>query len=155
MAITLAGMLSDAKGGPIDYQGSSVMMSYKIPINKGQDVFVEILKYNDTVEQGFEVSVDQRKGLVEVNDQKIKAPIFWTKTAPKTFSFKCFPQKITGVVNIWNVWRNIEYKDNVDAWIGHAGLYIVQDEDGSIVFHCSNGMQQVDFEDLVFRVKVM
>lgn len=147
-------MLSDAKGGPIDYQGRSVMMSYKIPINKGQDVFVEILKYNDIVEQGFEVSVDQRKGLVEVNDQKINAPIFWTKTAPKTFSFKCYPKKTTGVINIWNVWRNIEYKDNVDAWIGHAGLYIEQDEDGAIVFHCSNGIQQVDFEDLVFRVKV-
>lgn len=154
MAITLADMLSDSKGGPIDFQGRSVMMSYKIPITKGQEVFVEIIKYNDTVEQGFEVSVDQRKGFVEVNGQKIKALIFWTKTAPRTLSLKCYSQKTAGVMNIWNVWKNSEYKDNVDAWIGHAGLYIEQDEDGTIVFHCSNGMQQVDFEDLVFRIKV-
>lgn len=154
MTTTLAGILSNAKGGPIDYQGKSVMMSYRIPITREQEVFVEILKYNDKYEQGFKVSIDQSKGLVEVNNQRINAPIFWTKTAPSIFSFKCFPKKNIGVMNIWNVWNNTQYKGNVDAWIGHAGLYIEQEEDGAIAFHCSNGMQQVDFEDLVFRVRV-
>lgn len=154
MIDTLAKKLSDAKGGPIDFQDKAVVMSYKMPINKGQEVFVEILNYNTTVDQGFELSVDQRKGFIEVNGQKLKSPIFWTKTAPTTFSFKCYPKKAVGSINIWNVWRNIEHKDNVDAWIGHAGLYVEHGDDDSIIFHCSNGIQQVDFNDLVFRINV-
>ena len=144
-------MLSDAKGGPIDYQGRSIMMSCKVPIVKGQEVFIEILKHNDIVEQGFKVSIDQRKGSIEINNQKINTPIFWTKTAPKTFSFVCYPKKAIGIMNIWNVWK---YKENIDAWIGHAGLYIEYDEDGAIVLHCSDGIKEVDFENLVFKVKI-
>ncbi|GLC31553.1 hypothetical protein [Clostridium omnivorum] len=154
MTTSLVGMLAEAKGGPIDYHGKRVMMSYKIPVTTGQDVLVEILRYDNIFEQGIAISIDKRKGIVEVNSQKTNAPIFWTRTAPRTFSFKCFPSKTTGVLNIWNVWENTEYKDNIDAWIGNAGLYVDQEEDGAIVFHCSNGMQQVDFENLVFRIKL-
>ena len=155
VTITLAGMLAEAKGGPINYQGRDVMMSHKIPIINGQEILVEILKYkNDAVEQGFEVSVDQRKGVVDVNDQKIKAPVFWTETAPKIFSFKCYSKKATGVINIWNVWRNINRKDRVEAWIGNAGLYIEEDGNGTVIFYCSSGVHQVDFEDFVFSIKV-
>lgn len=153
MAITLAGILTDAKGGPVNYQGRSVMMSYKMPIIKGQEISVEILKYNnDTVEQGFELSVDQRKGEIEVNDKILKDPVFWTETAPKIFSLKCYSNNATGVINIWNVWRNIEHRDRVEAWVEHAGLYIENAEAGTIVFHCSSGVHQVDFEDFVFKV---
>ena len=155
MAITLAGMLAEAKGGPIVYQGRSVVLSYKIPINYGQEIVVEMLKYkNDTIEQGFEASVDQRKGVIDVNGQKLIAPIFWAVTAPKKFSFKCYSAKIVGIINIWNVWRHVNNKDSYDAWIGHAGLYVTEDGNGAVVFHCSSGVHQVDFEDLVFSVKV-
>jgi len=153
LAKTLAEILANAKGGPIDCQGKSVMMSYKIPVAKGQEVEIEFLQYNETYQQGFEVSIDQRKGFIEVNGQRLNAPVFWTNTAPKTFSFKCFPKKPEGLMNIWNVWQNIEYKENIDSWIGNAGLYVEQMEDGELIFHCSNGMDQVNFEDLVFKMK--
>lgn len=154
MADTLAKMLTDAKGGPIDYHGKSVMMSYRIPVKKDQEIEVELLKYDETYQQGFEVSIDQRKGFIAVNDQKLNSPVFWTNTAPKIFSFKCHTKKTEGVMNIWNVWKNIEYKDNVDAWIGNAGLYVEQMEAGTFIINCSNGMNEVDFSDLVFKVTV-
>ncbi|MDA8235191.1 MAG: hypothetical protein M0Z31_10400 [Clostridia bacterium] len=152
--MTLAQMLANAKGEPIDYEGKSVMMSYKIPVLKGQEVEVEFLDYNDTYQQGFEVSIDQRKGTVEINGQKLSAPVFWTHTAPKIFSFKCYTKKTEGFLNIWNVWQNIEYKDNVDAWIGNSGMFVEKLEDGALIFHCSNGVGEVNFDDLVFKVKV-
>lgn len=112
------------------------------------------MSFKDSSQQGIENSIDQRKGYIEVNDQKLNALVFWTKTAPKVFEFKCYPKKSEGVMNIWNVWRNVEYKDNVDSWIDNAGLYIEQLEDNVFVFHCSSGRGSVNFDDLVFKVRI-
>ena len=147
-------MLAEANGGPIDYQGRNVMMSYRIPILNGQEFQIEVLHYkNDLVEQGFEVSVDQRKGLIYTNGQKLRAPVFWMETAPITISFICYTSKANGILNIWNVWRTINRKDSIEAWIGHAGLYIEEDGKNAVVIHCSNGIHQVDFSDLVLRME--
>jgi len=154
MAVTLAGMLANAKGGPIDYEGRSVMMGYRLPVTKGQEVFIEILKSNNTDEQGFIVSVDKNKGSIEIEGEKLEYPVFWTETAPKALSFKCYPKKGTGELLIWNVWRFDKHTDRIDAWIGNAGLYVEEHKDGGFILHCSNGMNRVDFEDLVLSVKV-
>ncbi|WP_148134548.1 hypothetical protein [Candidatus Formimonas warabiya] len=154
MEKTLAQILSDKKGGPIDYNGKNVVMAKKIPVKSGQEVEIEILRFNGDSKQGFEVSIDQRKGYIEVNGQKLNSPIFWTDTAPRTFSFKCFPKKTEGIMGIWNVWKNIEYKENTDAWIGNAGLYVERIDDEKTILHCSNGIGDVNFDDLVLQIKI-
>ena len=154
MGKTLAQLLSEAKGGPIDFEGKIVGMSYKVPVTKAQEIEVEILQFNEYPQQGFEVSIDQREGYIEVNGRKLTAPTFWTSTAPRMFSFRCFPKKTEGIMNIWNVWENVEYKENIDAWVGNAGLYIEKIDDESIVLHCSNGVGDVNFEDLVLKIKI-
>ena len=154
----LASMLAEAKGGPICFEGRSVIMGYEIPISKGQEVIVEFLKCSDDelVDQGFEVSIDKRKGYIEIYDQKFNHPVFWTKTAEKTLSFICHPKKDNGGLLIWNIWRNLEWgsKAAVHAWIGNAGLYVEDDGSGTVVLHCSHGINEVDFENLVISVTV-
>lgn len=155
MEKTLAQLLSDAKGGPIDYKGKSVEMSCKIPVTKAQEIKIELLHFKENYQQGFEVSIDQRKGHIEVNGEKLTNPVFWTNTAPRTFSFRCFPKKTEGIMNVWNVWKNVEYKENIDAWVGSAGLYVERIDDESIILHCSNGIGDISFEDLVFKMKII
>jgi len=151
---TLAQLLSEEKGEPIEFKGKSVVMSYKIPITRAQEVEIEILHFNGDLKQGFEVSIDQRKGYIDVNGQKVTAPLFWNDTAPTIFSFRCFPKKTKGIMNIWNVWKNFKYKENTDAWIGNAGMYVERIDVATITFHCSNGIGDVNFEDLVFKMKL-
>jgi len=154
LAETLAKKLSEAKGEPIEFQDKKVMMSFRIPVKKGQEIQVEFIKYDETYQQGFEISIDQKKGFIEVNDQKLISPVFWVNTAPRIFSFKCLTKKDEGIINVWNVWQNIEYKDNIDAWIGNAGLYVEEIEQNTYIFYCSNGLNEVNFSDLVFKLTV-
>lgn len=129
-------------------------MSHRISVIKAQEIEIEILHYNGEFQQGFEISIDQRKGYIEVDGQKLTIPVFWTNTAPRRFSFKCFPKKTNGIMNIWNVWKNVEYKENIDAWVGNAGLYVERTDDESMIFHCSNGAGNINFEDLVFKMEI-
>lgn len=154
MLPTLAEVLTKAKGCPIIYDGKNVVMSYSISVKKEQEVEVEFIHFDEMYQQGFEVSVDQRKGLVEVNAKKYISPVFWTNTAPKNFIFKCLTKKDNGIFNIWNVWKNIDFKNNIDSWIGNAGLYVEHIEKGIYVFHCSNGINKVNFNDLIFKVTI-
>ena len=147
-------MLADAKGGPIDYNGKNVFLSYKMPVRKGQEVEIEFMEYDKNYHQGIEVSIDQRKGEVDINGQKLVSPVFWTHTAPKIFSFVCNTKKEQGTINLWNVWQNIEHEEGIDAWIGNSGLYIERLENDTLIFYCSNGINGVNFSDLVFKIKL-
>lgn len=148
----LAEILAQAEGGPINYQGKNVTLSYKIPIVKGQELEIEILRDNLKYKQGIALSVDRRKGCIEINGQELKSPIFWTSTAPKKFSFKCVSQGEKGIVNIWNIWSNLSHPEETDAWIGNAGLYVEHPSAKELVFHCSSGVGDVNFDDLIFKV---
>lgn len=57
-------------------------------------------------------------------------------------------------MNVWNVWKSDLNKENIDAWVGNAGLYIEKINDESIIFHCSNGIGNIKFEDFVFQMKI-
>jgi hypothetical protein len=111
---------------------------------------VEFIGSENDYRQGIEIYLDKSKGYIEVKDQKLNLPDFWKDTAPSTFLFKCFPERETGQLNLWNIWV---YTDNrVDAWVGNAGLIIEQKGEGVFLFRCSNGTGDIDFEDLVFRL---
>jgi len=154
MSLTIAEMLANAKGGPIDYNGKSIVMSYKIPITMSQEVELEFIRVNDKYQQGVEISIDIMEGFIEVNGQKLNSPVFWTATAPKLFTFKCNPLKKKGLLNIWNVWRSVEHNDIVDAWTGNSGIYIEHKNDNEYLFYCSCGRGDVNFNDLVFRLRI-
>jgi len=155
MTTTLSKILADAKGGPIVYQDNNVSMSIKLSVAKEQEIEFEFIKFDKRFRQGFEVSVDKKKGYIVVNEQKLVSPIFWTDTAPNKFMIKCFTLKDQGEINIWNIWQNIKYQDNIDAWIGNSGLYIIDEGNNIFTFHCSNGLGEVCFDELVFKVKML
>ena len=148
----LAERLAQVEGKPIIYQGKNVILSHEIAIAKDQEIEIEILQNNTKYKQGFAISVDKRKGFIEVNGQKLNAPVFWANTAPKKFSFKCFPQKQEGIMNGWNIWNNPQYPESVDAWIGNAGIYVEQPNNENFILNCSSGIGEVDFNDLTINI---
>ncbi len=56
----LAEILAQAEGGPINYQGKNVTLSYKIPVIKDQEIEIEILQDTLKHKQGIALSVDKR-----------------------------------------------------------------------------------------------
>lgn len=148
--MSLAEMFIKNKGEAININGSLVIMSQRLEVKTGQNAKIEFIKSKNDYRQGIELSLDKRKGYIEIKDQKLISPIFWKDTAPSTFIFKCFPKKEIGELNIWNIWQYVD--DRVDAWIGNAGIIVEQEDAGIFLFRCSNGMGNIDFDDLVFRL---
>lgn len=148
-------MFIQNKGEPLNINGNLVVMSHRIDVTRGQEVKIEFISSKNDHRQGIEISLDKRKGYIEVNDQKLNSPVFWRDTAPSSFVFKCFPKKNVGQLNIWNIWQYTDQDERVDAWIGNAGIIVHQEDQGASLFRCSNGTGDIDFDDLVFRVTVL
>lgn len=58
-----------------------------------------------------------------------------------------------GAIAFWNIWRYPK-ADRIDSRIGNSGLYADETSPGVYVLHCSNGIGEVDFEDLVVEVRI-
>lgn len=153
--LNLSERLAENRGGPIEYKNRKVFMAYETVVLRNQIIDIEFVKFNKSVKQGIEMSMDRSKGylqVIDVDNEKIKHPIFWTDTAPSSFRVKCLPRKKEGTLLIWNIWIYPE-EERIDAWIGNSGLYIEKVEDNVSMIHCSNGIGRVNFDDLVFKVK--
>lgn len=82
----------------------------------------------------------------------------WTDTAPRQFSlnFKPKPRAKETKLHIWNVWQ-VDPKDGGEpiewAWYMNSGMRIRPIEGTEkIVFHCSHGAGDVNFESMVVEL---
>ncbi|BBI32302.1 hypothetical protein [Cohnella abietis] len=151
MSQTLSELFIEKKGESLDINGKKIVMSHRIEVSKEQVLTIEFMDSEATCRQGIELSVDKRKGQVEINGELLTAPVLWGDTAPKTVAVKCFPKKATGQINIWNVWYYTG-QDRIDAWIGNAGMHVEQINDKTHILHCSNGIGDFDLNDLSVKV---
>jgi hypothetical protein len=151
LAQTLAELFIQKKGEPIEVNGKKIVMSHRIEVSKGQMLKIEFLNSENKYRQGIEFSVDKRKGQVEINGEVLTAPVLWVDTAPKTVAVKCLPKKSSGQINIWNVW-NYTGEDRIDAWIGNAGMFVEEICENEIVLHCSNGIGELNLNELIVKV---
>lgn len=151
----LAEILAKAKGGPIQYEGHEVRMILHIPIQKGDVFKLKWIRWNDAIRQGVDLGIPGEKkqrygGEILIAGQRLRAPRLWVDTAPKEVEFTCFPKGKSGELGIWNIWQG---KWSVNSWLCDAGLYVETPSDDTWIFHCSDGLGGVSFDDLVFELK--
>ncbi|MCG1021456.1 hypothetical protein [Sutcliffiella horikoshii] len=150
--MSLGEMFIKNKGEALNINGSQVVMSKRFEVKLGQDIKIEFISCRNEYRQGIELSLDKRKGYIEINSQRIKSPVFWQDSAPSSFIIKCFPHNQVGQLNLWNIW---DFDGGVEAWVGNAGIIVEQEDDNNFLFRCSNGIGDIDFNDLVFRLTVI
>jgi hypothetical protein len=153
LAHTLAELFIQKKGQPLDINGKKIVMSHEIEVSKGEVLTIEFINSETNYRQGIEISVDNRKGQVDINGEQLTAPVLWVDSAPKTVAIKCLPKKATGQINIWNVW-NYTGQDRIDAWIGNAGMYVEQVNEQICILHCSNGIGDFNLNDMSVKVSL-
>jgi hypothetical protein len=151
---TLSQLFIEAKGGPILINNIPTFMSIKIPIWNGQRLDISFLYFDNQPRQGIELSVDSNKGHVEANGQIVQSPVFWTDSAPKEFEVICIPKGTSGFVNIWNIWQ-LSPTTTIHAWTGNAGIQVDNNTPGTFILNCSNGINEVNFTNIVFRITVV
>ncbi len=141
----------------MDFKGHSVRLFSEVPIVNGQMVEFRFLGRKGSIEQGIEFEVDRGKGKVEVPEigkERFAHPVFWTHTAPQRVRLICHTRRERGAVGFWNIWR-YPGTDGIESRMGNAGMYVEKTSPDVYVLHCSNGIGEVDFEDLVVEVKIL
>lgn len=145
----LAFLLGQHRGGPIEYSGKRVVMAFEKEVLKNQEVQIEIMYY-DLIQQGIAILVDNWNGAIDFQSKYYTHPVFWMPS-PCIIEFTCKIRNEKGKLAIWNVWE-CPYYQNTDAWIGNAGMSIDQVDDNIYIAHCSNGIGEVNFENLIFKI---
>lgn len=152
MTQTLAEMFIANSGGPIEMDGKLIIMSQRFEVVTGQEVRIEFIESSSIFRQGIELSLDRRKGLLEINGENLHAPVLWVDTAPGTVVVRCYPNKSQGQLNVWNVWQYSSADERIDSWTGNAGMNVVKLDEKSYEIICSSGIGEVNFSDLRFKL---
>lgn len=137
-------------GEPIEVDGKLVRMMFELPpIHAAAELTIELATLSCRP-QGVRLKV--RDGNVVLNDQVLDDVVLWSDTAPPTVTAQLRPRSNRKPLNlrVWNVWRDAA--GTMQAWIGDAGLVVEDEQDGSAILGCSDGIAEPSFDDL--RVKL-
>ncbi|MGR3911569.1 hypothetical protein Q3A80_31440 [Burkholderia sp. SR8] len=148
--ISLAQRFQEARAPKIEVDGREIYSLYEVDVSSGETALsLDFISSKKSSIQGVKIKAENCN--VEVNNQILKDFFIWADHSPKHI-----PMNVTinkggkAAIKVWNVWK---YDDVPHAWIGNSGM-LVKKDDRHIVFHCSDGMGDPDFEDLVFTIEV-
>lgn len=107
---------------------------------------IQFLAIKKVPTQGLRLRIE--KASIEVENQHLTDLVLWTDTAPDTVTFEV-SGKAEHTLKIWNVWR---IDGIMQAWVGNTGM-VISNNDGGTTLRCSDGTQNVSFDDLVAHLK--
>jgi hypothetical protein len=135
-------------GRPIRFGGQTVHIAYKRNISAGDQFSVEFLRRSAERDQG--VNLRARKGQLMVNDVRSSAISLWVETAPPIVEVACLRTPRDGLLLVSNQWRRPDGVE--DEWTNNAGI-IVEDRGAIVYLHCSDGVGEPNFNDLVLKLE--
>lgn len=146
MAHDLSSIFAEQQTNLIDW-GGPLYSLYDLPTD-ATELGIRFVSSTDLPPQGLRLKV--RGGTLEIGAATVDDVILWRDLAPKTVRIRV-KWKARGArrLRIWNAWR---INDVTQAWIGNAGMRVVEEETGLLTLRCSDGEGDPDFEDLVAEV---
>ena len=160
---TLADLFTASRNAPVRYEDREVCRAYSRPLPRPVLLTVGILGEqqpagpDDPVRQGVAVRV--RGGRARLAELEGSGMLLWSDETLVPVTLECLPDEPEAAVDVWNVWGEEDGDQSglVGCWMGEAGI-LVEERDGepaaapwsgSTVLRCSNGLDPVDFGDLL------
>jgi hypothetical protein len=131
----------------LEMDGRTVWAIYDLPVpaDRGRVQFESVAG-----ERAQGVALASSGSPLEVNGATANDIRLWSDTAPELIEFGVSDRSRLQRLRVWNVWRTRHGAE--DAWTGNFGMWVEQ-SGTSFRFHCSDGIGDVDFGDLVFRIE--
>jgi len=146
MDYDLASLFAEQQTNQIDWEGPLYSL-YELPTDTAE-MTIRFVAATAHPAQGLRLKV--RGGTFEIDSTTADDVVLWQDTAPNEVRVLIkWKPKGSRSLRIWNAWR---VKEVTQAWLGNAGMRVTASEDGSLVFHCSDGEGDPDFDDLVAEV---
>ena len=139
----------ESKGAPLLVNGILTHSIYVKSIPAGSTFNVKFVSYTPEIIQGLTVKTD--RPVIEVLDQTLKRFVLSTDTSQA--SVQCYVGgRGAKTIKFWNCWRSyyVEHATTM-AWMRNAGMQI-EEIDGGVRLHCSDGRGDADFTDLVVEI---
>lgn len=152
MAHTLAAQFMATNGGPLIINGETVVNIYRREVRAAQTIQVSLAMATAHPVQGLRLKLVG--GQLEINGEALPEAIIWLDTAPPKFEFQCIPNKgrRTAELRIWNCWRGSD--GTVQAWIGNAGMIVVENPAGKVTIRASSGQREFDPSQLMVELTI-
>jgi hypothetical protein len=141
MEPSLGELFRRSRGAPIEYRGRRVQAIFEHPLESEDIIHIQLQSLRERP-QG--VCIKIVIGTLLVNAQRLNETVLWTDTAPASVRLVCQP-KGKAVLKIWNTWKDEQGVQH--AWIGNSGM-LVETSPERVRFRCSDGIGDVDFNDL-------
>lgn len=142
-------MFMKTKGKPIQYNGQTLYLMDRFPVQNKQKILVVFEKTNSEWRQGIRIDTEGKFTLLG-QQYFDTAFTFWQDTAPKEIYFTV--ESRIGEIWINNIW---DYGDEVtQSWFNGAAMIVEELPNGKgRRYHCNDGHPDEDFDDIVFRVE--
>ena len=142
----------EAMGAPITYKGKTLIMSDHIPVEKYFKAEIELISVNSPYRQGIRLST---KGIIDVGENlKGKDHVFWQELWTEK---DLGPIQIEGISKngIFWVYNSCMWNGCHEAWVCNAAMIKEVVGENEYIYHCNDGELDDDFDDIVFRVKIL
>lgn len=144
----LNSLFADSGGEPIFFDGRTVHIVYKRPIQPGDHIQVDFLSSRPDRVQG--INLRTKGGLLEAGGVRSSAISLWLDTAPPSSDVQCIKPPRDGLLMVSNQWRRPDGVE--DEWTNNAGM-VIEDHNTPVVLRCSDGVGSPNFDDLVVALR--
>ncbi len=137
--------------GPVVFEGQLVSRVLRLPIE--EDVLLKLRPRSFVKRPRQAISLSVHGASATVNGYEGRKFIFWAGKfradgRPATVEVQAVAKG--AYVNVWNSWESPSGR--VDAWLMDSGMIVEQTSDHAFIAHCSDGVGDPDFGNLVFDV---
>ena len=143
----------ETKGDPIEYQGKTLLMVDDIKVEENFQAELELISVNSSLRQGIcmDTKGELDSGCGETGERFVFWQELWTKLGQKSLKIK--GKSKNGVVELYNCWER--ESGSTDYWMDNGAMIKKMVGANEYIYYCNDGEFDDDFDDLVFRLKIL
>ncbi len=147
--MSLTGKFMQSGGEPIEHDGQTVHSYYRIPVKNGDRLAVRFLRSTSHPVQG--VGLKAEKCHAQIAGSTSRRFVLWRNTAPDRVEVTILKAKPDAYLVLQNYWQHDIY-GTIMMGLGNAGMVVQPQPGEGLLFRCSDGGLEPDFNDLVFLI---
>ncbi len=150
--IDLSELLDEAEGKPVKYKGQELIRADRVKIDKHFKAEIELISVDSQWRQGISV---RTKGKIDAGDGLIGPKhIFWQElwTELNEGAILIKGESKNGILLIYNSW---EWEGCQESWVNNGAMIKETVGKNEYIYHCNDRDWDDDFDDLVFRLKIL
>lgn len=127
------------------WQSTTIYSYLRFSINPGDTLRLTRQRSSPSRAQALKLALD--KGELRANGVLMETAAVWSHSAPSEVTLEVVGRRARSI-DIWNAWSLAGVES---SWIGNSAMTVTS-EGASHIIACSDGVGDVDFDDLVVRL---